>query len=159
MTGTGLTLETRLLKIQSVQLEKCFLVVHTVSISTPLWENLFLCGRGKEGSVFKFTRETANHYEVGPIVLDILLAAKTHCILDKIADTDEVEYKLQYLLEFHLGPNVLDIAHLKVNGVFGPVFNSNAPSSSKITDEHNKIYGTTMMLTAIVNAVISHSPT
>ena len=43
--------------------------------------------------------------------------------------------------------------------MFGPVFNSNAPSLLKITDKHNKIYGTTMMLVAIVNAVISHSLT
>ena len=131
---------------------------HTVNQHTLVREP-FLHGRGKDGSVFNFTGEMANHYEVCPMIFHILLAAKTHRTLDKIADTDEVENKLQYLLEFYLGPNILDTAHLKVNGVFGPFFNLNAPSSLTITDEHNKIYGTTMMLTAIVNAVISDSLT
>ena len=131
---------------------------HTVNQHTLVREP-FLRGRGKDGSLFNFTGEMANHYEVCPMIFHILLAAKTHCNLDEIADKDEVENKLQYLIEFHLGPNILDTAHLKVNGWSGPVFNLNAPSSLKITDEHKKIYGTTMMLTAIVNAVISHSLT
>ena len=57
------------------------------------------------------------------------VGTKTHRTLDEIADINEVANKLQYLLEFDLGLNILDTAHLKVNGVFGPVFNSDAPSS------------------------------
>ena len=101
----------------------------------------------------------ANHYDIALMIFHILFAAKTNCTLAEITNTDEVEKKLQCLLQFHLGPNILDTAHLKVNSVLGPVFNSNLPSLLKITDEDNGIYGTTMMLTAIINAVISHSLT
>ena len=96
----------------------------------------------------------ANHYKIAQKIFHILYAAKTNWTLREIADTDEIETKLKYLLHFHCGPNMLDTGHLKLDVVFGPVCNSNATTLPMITDKTTDIYGTTMMLTAMVNALI-----
>ena len=92
----------------------------------------FLRDKGKDKFVFNFTGEMANQYIMVPVFFHLLYAATSKCTLNKIADADEVEKKLQYLLTFHLGPNGLDTAHLKVNELFAPVFNSNAYHAQKI---------------------------
>ena len=54
---------------------------------------------------------------------------------------------------------MLDTAHLRLDVVFGPVCNSNASTLPLVTDKTTDIYGTTMMLTAMANALIAHSLT
>ena len=54
---------------------------------------------------------------------------------------------------------MLDTAHLRLDIVFGPVYNSNATTLSLVTDKTTDMYGTTMMLTAMANALIAHSLT
>lgn len=46
---------------------------------------------------------------------------------------------------------------MSINGVFNPVFNSNKGTAHKITDENVAIFGATMMLTAMINSLISRS--
>ena len=115
--------------------------------------------KGSDPSIYNFTGKTANHYKLVPKLFYLFCAAKKSVTLNEIAGSEEVVKILIYLLHFHFGPNLFDMKCLNTSNVFGPVFNSNESSSSKITDTNNEIYGATVMLTAMTTGLISHSLT